>query len=143
MAGHGPAPKDPEQRRNHAAPRRGEWVDLPATNEKRAPAMPTAPRGGWAVGTRKAWKLWWMDPASLMWSPADLASVAQLAALHHDVERGKSSLAGEVRLRLDGLGLTAKGKRDLRWRIVEPEVEEQRPSGRKSSRRDHLRVVGQ
>jgi len=141
MAGRGPAPKPEEQRRRRNAPGRGEWVELPPTNTARAPKMPTAPRGGWAVGTKEAWKLWHADPASLVWSPADRAAVAQLAGLHHELERGKLSLAGEVRLRMESLGLTQKGKRDLRLRIVDDEVEA-KPAARKSSRREHLRVVG-
>lgn len=141
MAGRGRAPKEPEKRRNRTLPSRGEWVEIPAVNGKRAPALPAAPRGGWSAGVRLAWKAWWADGASTQWSPADRESVRQLAYLLHDLERGKVSVAGEVRLRMDSLGLTQKGKRDLRWRIgveaPEGEVPVQRPS-----RRDHLRVVG-
>lgn len=43
----------------------------------------------------------------------------QLARLFEELERGELRLAAEVRLRMDGLGLTAKGKRDLRWRIFD------------------------
>lgn len=140
MAGRGPAPKAEAQRRNFTKPKRGEWVDLPAENTAKPPVMPRAPRGGWATGTRSAWRAWWCDPASLMWSPADRSALEQLATLHHDLERGKISLAGEVRLRMDSLGLTQKGKRDFRWRIVEPAAE--KPAAARSSRRGNLRVVG-
>jgi hypothetical protein len=35
--------------------------------------------------------------------------------------------AAEVRVRMDGLGLTPKGKRDLRWRVAERQAEPERP----------------
>lgn len=141
--GHGPAPvENRAQVRTRHAPQRGEWVDLPQRNPKRSPAMPPVPRGGWSAGTKFAWKHWWEDPASLQWSPADREAVRALAYLHHDVERGKSALAGEVRLRMDGLGLTQKGKRDLRWRIVSDEVGERRQeSAPAAARRQRLKVV--
>ena len=144
MAGRGKAPKAKEERRNAHAPRRGEWLPLPPENTSKPPAMPTAPRGGWAAGTRSAWKQWWRDPASLTWTPGDIESLRQLAYLHHDFERmevrGKASMASEVRQRMDGLGLTQKGKRDLRLQIIEPEREAE-PATRGSSRYGHLRVA--
>lgn len=146
MAGRGPAPKPADQRRNRVKPGRGEWLELPSRNDEKPPAMPKSPPGGWAAGTKLAWKSWWTDPASLMWSDADLEAVRLLAYLHHDWERKhQTSLAAELRLRSDALGLSQKGKRDHRWRIVddEPEapaaVEGAASSG--ASRRQHLRAV--
>jgi hypothetical protein len=124
MAGIGPPPKDQSQRRNRATKQRGEWRTLPLENPARVPAMPKSPKGGWAAGTRSAWKQWWKDPASILWTPADVEAVRALAMLHHELERGKFSLAPEVRLRQDGLGLTQKGKRDLRLRILDDDVED-------------------
>lgn len=141
MAGRGPAPKLPEERRDGHQKRRGEWIELPAVNPAKPPAMPTAPKGGWSVGTRSAWKAWWADPVSLCWTPADVENVRALAYLHHEVERGKSSAAPEVRLRLDGLGLTQKGKRDFRWRIVTDEVAGAREKSKPAPHYERLRVV--
>lgn len=126
--------------------RRGEWVDLPALNGARVPRLPESPgRGGWAAGTKLAWKAWWLDPASLMWGPADLEQVRQLAYLHHDMERseirGKATLAREVRQRSDDLGLSAKGKQDRRWRVVADEVEGKRSTPLSGSRYQHLKAV--
>jgi hypothetical protein len=142
MAGRGPAPTGHAVRRN--APARGEWTDIPQRNAKRAPAMPSKPREGWAAGTKLAWKAWWEDGASVAWGPADVEAVRQLAYLHHDVEmmadtRGKSSLLGELRQRMDGLGLTLRGKRDLRLRVTVDELGEKRVES--TSRYSHLKVV--
>jgi len=143
MAGRGPTPKNDGERRRLNEPARGEWEDIPTRNPKRPPKMPTAPREGWAPGTKLAWKSWWTDGASSMWGPADLEAVRALAHLHTELERGKSSLAGEVRLRMDSLGLTPRGKRDNRWRVVEHEGAAQggTPPKQKPSRYRHLRAV--
>jgi hypothetical protein len=96
MAGRGPAPKPKEQRRNRHEPSRGEWVDLPELAEPVLP--PLDPAHEWHPRTTAQWEAWRADPASGMFGPAEVVSAA------------------ELRLRMDGLGLTAKGKRDLRWR---------------------------
>jgi len=111
----GPAPKDPAQRRGRNVPQRGEWVDLPPVTHK----VPVMPRHEWAAGSRLAWKAWWSDPASTQWTPADRDAVRQLLWITDVFERGKHSVAAECRLRMDLLGLTQKGKRDLRWRVTE------------------------
>ena len=118
MAGTGFAPKDPSQRRNKTAPARGDWIDLPVENPTPAPKMPKPTNGRWAAGTKTAWLAWWRDPASLTWGPADVEAVRQLAYLLDEMECGKLSLAGEIRLRTAELGLSQKGKRDLRLRVV-------------------------
>lgn len=121
MAGQGPAPKDPAQRRRRNEPARGEWIDLP---ELEKPVLPTLPRrgarGGWSARTRTAWAQWRRDPATAMFGPSEIAAAIDLAYLHHDWSRGESKLAAEIRIRMDGLGLTPKGKRDLRWRVPPP-----------------------
>lgn len=148
MAGTGPPPKENRRRQNE--PGRGDWVELPALNPAKPPRLPAAPRGGWAAGTKLAWKAWHTDGASTMWGPADRELVRQLAYLHHDLEtmdatHGKASLAGEIRQRLDGLGLTMKGKQDRRWRVVRDEVSDRRSEGPPPAgggRYGHLRVAG-
>lgn len=140
----GPAPKEERRRRN--VPARGEWVDIPAKNpDPAAPEMPRPPKEGWSDLTKQAWASWWADGAATMWTPADLEALSQLVDLHNDYStfegtRGKSQIAGELRQRMDGLGLTQKGKRDMRWRPVTDEATEERP-GSKKSRYQHLRSV--
>lgn len=118
MAGRGPAPKDPAQRAGHVVPQRGEWTDIPKTRRGPIPKLPSG--AVWSARTRAAWKAWWRDPAATQWTPADVDNVLYLAELFN---LGAVAIANELRLRMDGLGLTQKGKRDLRWRVVEPAVE--------------------
>lgn len=145
MAGVGRAPKDRSERVGRHVPQRGEWVTLPSENPARTRKLPPPPRGGWAARTKRAWKAWWTDPASLVWSAADVDAVEQLAYLHHDHERAAKASApmlAEIRRRMDALGLTQKGKRDLRLRVGRDELEEKRAESTASaSRYSHLRAV--
>lgn len=135
MAGQGPAPKPGDQRRTRHVPQRGDWVELPRA---RRGAIPK-PSDGWSGRTVQAWRAWWRDPAATQWTDADREAVWALAEL---MEAGLLTHASEIRLRSDGLGLTQKGKRDMRWRVEasdEPAVAE-RPKA-SATRRARLKVV--
>lgn len=111
MAGTGPAPKDASQRRRRNEPARGEWVDLEPLS---TPVLPELPDGEWSPITVMTWAAWRCDPVTAQWSPSDVAYALDTIRLY---EQMTASSANEVRIRMDGLGLTPKGKRDLRWRI--------------------------
>lgn len=142
MAGHGPAPKDPAQRRNHHPPQRGDWMDLLPLEVPVLAVLPElAPEGeDWRDLTRLTWEAWREDPVTAMWSPADHAYALDTIVLHNTMT---ATSANEVRLRMDGLGLTPKGKRDHRWRVAEPMAAapaRKRPAAA-SGRRARLSVV--
>lgn len=132
MAGIGPAPKGEGQRRRRNEPARGEWTDFgpltePVLPERPGPAprKPKAKRGQWHPRTIALWNAWREDPVTASYGPADLAAVIELAYLADEFATGGNPelkfqrvSASELRLRMDGLGLTPKGKRDLRVRIV-------------------------
>lgn len=157
MPGHGPAPKNPEERRNRHEPQRGEWVDLKPLEERALPELPPPPdmivkvkgksprrvKRDWSPRTVAAWDAWARDPVTALYGPAEIAAVIELAYVMEDMVRGLG-MPNEVRLRMDGLGLSPKGKRDLRWR-VQQKLEESRPAGRppasRSKRRARLTVV--
>ncbi len=143
MAGNGPAPAD--QRRRSPAPARGEWVGLDPLD---APVLPDLPEieGGWRAGTAATWEAWREDPVTGQYSPADIAYALDTILLHNAMT---PTSANEVRLRMDALGLTPKGKRDLRWYIkgdddgdseVKPKGKGRKKS-KKSERRGRLSVV--
>jgi len=119
MARGGPVPKDPSVRINRAVPQRGEWVTVPAFHDGPVPKLPNRRRGTgpWSAATLRAWASWWKDGASTQWSSADTESLVQLAHLWQLVDEGEMKWAAESRLRMDGLGLTQKGKRDLRLKL--------------------------
>lgn len=122
MAGRGPAPKHPSQRRNRAAPQRGEWHDLPPLE---GPVLPEITEGVWSERTLSAWAAWRSDPATQMYSPADVQLAIDLAYVYEQwVDEPSAALASEIRQRLDGLGLSPKGKQDRRWRIAAEEIDE-------------------
>lgn len=98
-------------------------MTIPARHDGPVPKLPTRARGAgaWAAGTQRAWAGWWRDGASLHWTSADHESVVMLAFLVQAVWEGELKHAAEVRIRMDGLGLTPKGKRDLRLRVADSE----------------------
>jgi hypothetical protein len=111
----GPPPKPPHQRRRYNVPAGGEWIELPATVEE--PVLPPLPRGRWSPRTRKTWEAWRQDPATTQYAPADVDYAVQTIQLVELAQaQPTAALFAEVRIRMDGLGLTAKGKRKLRWR---------------------------
>lgn len=117
MAGNGFAPKPKDQRRNRTPPQRGEWVDLEPLKSPVLPELPARAEGEeWSARARLAWSAWRADPVTSQYAPADVAYALDAIYLY---EAMTPSTASEVRLRMDGLGLTPKGKRDLRWRVSE------------------------
>lgn len=114
MAGIGPAPKANRQRRNE--PARGEWVELQPLDGPVLPPLPKRAKGegSWPAVTKAVWAAWRRDPVTAQYSEADIAYALDAIRLHATMT---SHTASEVRLRMDALGLTPKGKRDLRWRL--------------------------
>lgn len=125
MAGKGKAPKAADDRRNRAAPQRGDWVELRPAANPTIPALPArgSGRGRWSARTQRAWRAWWTDPASTRWGDADKDLAEHLADVYEAfVREPTASLAGEVRQLRDSLGLTPKGRQDRRWVIVQADV---------------------
>jgi hypothetical protein len=132
----GPTPKDRSARRRRNAPAGGEWVDLYPLAEPVLEELDDADE--WSARARGTWEAWRQDPATTQWSPAHIAyAAATLVLIELDEREPTTSLAAEIRLRLDGLGLTPKGRRNLRWRIGPAEVVEH-PA---SPRRRRLRAI--
>lgn len=116
----GPAPKYPEDRSGTKVPERGEWVTLGPMPK---PILPPLPKGDWSVRTRKAWKAWRSDWTTQAYGPAEIAMAVELAYLFEAMVTDTDyKSAAEVRQWLDRLGLTLKGKRDLRLRTATVET---------------------
>jgi hypothetical protein len=104
-----------------------------------APVIPELPSGEWSERARLTWEAWRSDPVTAQWSPADVAYALDAIVLYEGMT---SRDANEVRLRMDGLGLTPKGKRDLRWRVSAQAAAVPRKSrSGSSSRRARLSIV--
>jgi hypothetical protein len=126
MPGRGPAPKSKETRVNRAKPQRGEWITL--AGEPFKGPKPTLPRvhGGLLESTKKTWADWWSSPMAHQWHKADWPVLTQLIVMTDRVTRalntgdfftGFASMVTEARYLRDQLGLTEKGRRDLRWSL--------------------------
>lgn len=125
MADRSPAAKHPEERRRREKPARGEWTDLEPVEceaDKVLPELadirpePHDPilEGLWPQPARGTWAVWRGDPVPSQWSDSDVDYALETLEL---MARQQVSHASEIRLRLDALGLTPKGKRDLRLRL--------------------------
>jgi hypothetical protein len=125
MAGRGPAPKDADQRARANPPERGEWVGLPPLDTPVLPLLPkrTAKEEPWSARTRRTWASWREDWVTGAFGPSEIAMAIDLAYVFEDAVRdSKPTRWAEVRQWMDRLGLTMKGKRDLRLTLVAPEI---------------------
>ena len=102
----GPLPKPKEIRRNRVPPARGEWVDLEVPEE---PVLEPYNREAMTVPERM-WNAWRRCGPATQYGEEDREAIYDLA-----VSWAELTFADRDR-RLDKLGLTPKGKRDLRWR---------------------------
>lgn len=120
MAGHGSPPKFPEDRANRVPLARGEWLTLPPLSKK---VLPPLPKGEWSTRTKRAWNAWRSSWVTAAYGPDEITMAIELAYLFEAmVQDTDYKSAGEVRQWLDRLGLTLKGKRDLRLRLEESEI---------------------
>jgi hypothetical protein len=92
--------------------------------------------------TQTTWEMWRQDPATSQYTPAEIAYALDTIWLYNQMT---ASTASEVRLRMDGLGLTPKGKKDLRYRVIQDAEQNAAPEvkrrDRTHGRRSRLSVV--
>jgi hypothetical protein len=131
MGGVGRAPKLPGERRRYNQPMRGEWVDLEPLDE---PILGPFDREQMTLRER-LWNGWRNDPVTSQYGEADIAAIYELAATWSE-----RAFADRDRM-MDKLGLTPKGKRDLRWRTPN-EVKTIKKQTEKAPVR-HIRAVGE
>src|SRR5688572_3573731 len=120
MAGQGPPPKPPEERARTNGPERGDWVTLPPLAKPVLPALPrrTKGEGPWSTRTNRMWSAWRRDWVTGCYGDAEVAMAVELAYVYEDAVRdSKPTRWAEARQWMDRLGLTMKGKRDLRLRL--------------------------
>lgn len=118
MAGRGPAPKRNRQRRG--APALGEWTRLEPLKDPVLPELDLLVADQeWPVVSRMLWDAWRESPVTQTWAAEDVALAADTILLHAEDPVGKAS---EIRLRIDNLALSPKGRRDARLLLPEEEV---------------------
>jgi hypothetical protein len=134
----GPPPKAPQARRRRNTPAGGEWIDLYPLEE---PVLPELPGGEWDEDVRELWEAWRKDPATSRYTPADTAFALDTARIYQSLKPLNASAATMLQRRADALGLTPKGKRNLRWRVVEHNADATRPRAPRARKRRHLIAV--
>jgi hypothetical protein len=140
MPGRGRVPKLPGERRGAHLPRLGEWHAGPGVGWQHGP-IPEPPEG-LLPASREAWTLWMGGWVAAHWTAGDVPMLRVVIRLFDLVERGTASatMRTELRMLLDGYGLTPKGQQDRRWLAPKP-AETTGSHGDRDDPYRHLRVV--
>lgn len=115
------APKQNRVRRG--IPERGDWVTLeplagPVIPELDELDIPELCDGQWPPTSRLYWEAWRESPVTVKWELDDLALAVDTVTQHAICAAGGRGIAhSEMRLRMESLGLTAKGRIDRRFRL--------------------------
>jgi len=119
----GPVPKMPEARARNNKPAFGEWREVSIPDPPVLPELPELPGDAWSSRTARLWAGLRQDPATSLFGEAEIALAIEAAFVYEHAVRGKTnaSQTGQALKWLDTLGLTPKGKRDLRLRVVDAE----------------------
>lgn len=138
MAGRGPAPKDPAQRRRRNVPVRNEVAESVGSGWQHGERP--APPDGLMPASVVAWNTWLGAWFAAFWTPDDLPGLRQLVRLYDQVERGEFQRASELRIQMDTYGITPKGQQDRRW--TKPKTDAPAASGSaRGGAYGHLRSV--
>lgn len=116
MAGRGPAPKDPDERRRRNAS--DATVVLVADGEAHGPELPDSYE--WPQSTLDWWKIWRTSAQAATFTDTDWSFLIDTAVLHAEFWLGNRSLAGELRLRAAKFGATPEDRARLKIEIGDP-----------------------
>lgn len=116
MAGRGPAPKNPNQRRrrNVTEP----TVQLVADGETHGPDLPDTHE--WPAATTAWWETWRRSPQASTFTETDWGFLLDTAVLHAEFWLGDRSVASELRLRVAKFGATPEDRARLKISVGEP-----------------------
>lgn len=118
MAGRGPAPKDPSERRrrNVVAP----TVTVVDDGEVRGPELPEDI--DWHPQTLAWWESMRTAPQAQTYTEADWSFLVDTAVLHSEFWLGNRALAPELRLRVAKFGVTPEDRARLKISVGKPDV---------------------
>jgi hypothetical protein len=138
MAGRGPAPKNPDERRRRNA---GPEIRVVApTGEIRGPELPDSFE--WPAATREWWHTWRGSAQASTFTDTDWSFLLDTAVLHAEFWLGDRSVAAELRLRAAKFGATPEDRARLKIEVGEPSAVAPRPAGSKGRRERLLKAVG-
>ena len=144
MPGRGRVPKPEDQRRNHHAPRLGEWQATPGIGWQHGDVPSPPPR--LRAESRAAWATWMGGWFAAHWCPGDLPNLRLLIRLHDRClsPGATGSERSELRLLMDSYGITPKGAQERRWQpppLTGPVPQPDGPPETRPSRYGHLRPL--
>lgn len=125
MAGHGPPPKDPgERRRRNADPTPLTVVSAP--DEPIGPSLPA--NVDWPDQTLDWWETWRTCAQASTFTPTDWAFLLDTAVLHMALWDGNMKAGAELRLRVAKFGATPEDRARLRISVGKPDAPAKRPT---------------
>ena len=116
MAGRGPAPKDPAERRRRNAEQ--PMTLVAADGERRGPELPGTHE--WPTATLGWWETWRVSPQASTFTDTDWSFLLDTAVLHAEFWLGDRSVAAELRLRSAKFGATPEDRARLRLAVTDP-----------------------
>jgi hypothetical protein len=125
MAGKGPLPKPPGTKHGHHKP--PTLTLLHGDGLQRGPELDG---DGWSERTVAWWESWRRSPQAQTFTDTDWDFLRDTALLHDMFWRGKSSVAGELRLRVAKFGATPEDRARLRLQIADQALEQSKPAAR-------------
>lgn len=143
MAGRGPAPKDPSQRRRMNKPEQFEVVT--ADGELHGEELPDTYE--WPAATLAWWKTWRSSAQASKFTETDWSFLLDTAVLHAEFWMGNRALASELRLRAAKFGATPEDRARLKIEVGNPDATPKAPARlqtkeTKNRRTRLLRAVG-
>lgn len=140
MAGRGPAPKSPEERR-----RRNAAPDLHVVHSDGKPCGPTLPPDiDWPDATLAWWETWRTSAQAKTFTETDWSFLLDTALLHMDFWDGDRSVASELRLRAAKFGATPEDRARLKLEVgktQQPPAATKKPAKKAARRTRVLQVV--
>jgi hypothetical protein len=154
MAGRGPAPKDPsERRRTNSDPIGTRNIEAEAVAQPDLPDFSVVVKKGdsvetepfaWPMQTRRWWAMWRESPLADSFTSTDWDFLLDTALIHARLWRGDTSAAAELRLRVAKFGATPEDRARLRINLIPAKPEApaaKRTSSAKARRERLLRAV--
>jgi hypothetical protein len=135
----GVPPKPPEQRRRRNKPISGEWQPTVGSGWQHGP-IPEPP-DGLLTPSRDAWLTWFGAWFAVHWLPEHLPGLRTVVKLYDQVERGEFQRAAELRMAMDGYGITPHGAQLLHWAPPKADEQPKLDEAPKAERYGTLRAV--
>jgi hypothetical protein len=139
VAGRGPAPKDPAERRRRNLP--AELTVVIPDGEIHGPELPDSLE--WPSATVEWWATWRRSAQAQTFTDTDWSFLVDTAILHAEYWLGDRSVAAELRLRVAKFGATPEDRARLKIAVGDPGSKPAPRLRAKTDRRERLlKAVG-